>query len=1251
MSRLAKRLGLALLLILTLLALVLAGATLYAASRDNDDWRDILEYWVARETGTRLTIAGDFSFVPSWHPTLTAGNVTLEGGDPTQPEPLLSLGRLEISASLKDLLRGVVHVERLRLADGTFHIRLHPEDPRGEAPGAERRSIPLVLGDAEFDDVHFIVHPTGGGRSTELSLDRFTVAEQSAQGPLSVEGKGLLNGYPLSIDGRLGPIAEFLKPTRPYDIDLAVELAEAKSILKGTVADPIKGQGVSLEFSVHLDELAEFLRLFYHQLPPIGSLAGEGRLSGDFDRLSLQAASLSVGDDAGTRADVRGEIADVTHFKGVDLHVEADLRNGEPWQLVLAPKLPSIHTAHVKGHLTDAAGRLGVEGLDLRVGGKKFAAEITGRVGNLQADGPFPVADLDLSLSAQTQDLSIWSKLAGRALPPAGPLTLSARIGDRDGAPRLEDVDLQLGPAAPSLARLTGRIDRITPEARPPVSGVEMKLVLDAPRLSDLTGFAEKPGRDFGPVVGSGSLSDKGGSLNLAAIDIQLGKGREIVRVTGRVDDLVAFRGVELAGDITLSELSVLDPLVGRELPALGPVKGTFRMDDRDGVLRADPLDFHIGSRETAWIDLTGHIDDVVHFRKLDLNADVSLQNLTDLAPLVGRDLPSIGPVRGVATLTGSEKALALTKIECTLGQPGHDWVRVTGTVGDLVSMREVDLTADLVLDRLPVLAPLVGRDLPDIGPVKGSFQVEDSDGVLAASAIHVAVGSQKTMWLQLSGGIGDLLKLSQVEIAGEARVAALPHLDPLVGHPLPDLGPFQATAQLTDRDGSLGVDGLQIEGGRKGLFSVRLSGDVSDLRALNDIQLDLALSAKDLAGLSGVLDRALPPTGPVDLTARLIRSKEDLQLQGAKLAIGRSRIEGSARYVDAAPRPRFTAKLHAPFLDMRDLGLGWKAPPGQATGDPAAPEAGATGKGEPQYKRRWLFGSERFPLHRLRTFDLDGEIRINHLAAFRESLDEVAVSTQIEGGRLEAHLTGHLVHAGSQKASMVVDAREEEAAISLDYTATDWNLGTFSQERGVEDVQKGRLDAKLNLTGHGDSLRELAASLNGEATIAVTDGQLRGRRLNLLAEGLATKLFLDVGHKSTPVDCAAAHFKATNGRVVSPAIAMETDRVTIIGRGFIDFREEKLHIVFDPKPRHPSLFSLQVPVMITGTFAKPVVKTGTWETLLKKVAEAAGLALIDPLAAVLPFVDLGLSNHHACEKLLHESGLSPPESEKKSLE
>ena len=83
---------------------------------------------------------------------------------------------------------------------------------------------------------------------------------------------------------------------------------------------------------------------------------------GDFDQLVLRDFSLAVGDEKRNRADVSGKVADLTRWKGVDLQVKADLRDGEPWRPLLDPKFPVIDTAHVKGRLTDAAGRLGSRG-------------------------------------------------------------------------------------------------------------------------------------------------------------------------------------------------------------------------------------------------------------------------------------------------------------------------------------------------------------------------------------------------------------------------------------------------------------------------------------------------------------------------------------------------------------------------------------------------------------------------------------------------------------------------------------------------------------------------------------------------------------------------------------------------------------------------------------------------------------------------------------------------------------------------
>lgn len=1245
MKRYVKRLRIVFFLMLTLFAVGMAGVTLYLVTLDDDGWQGILTYWVERETGKRLTIAGDFSFTLSWHPMLTAEDVRLDGGEPSKPLPILSLGRLEVTASLSDLFRRVVHIERLRLRNGTFHIRLPPGDSKSEQPAASDSSlVPLLLSDAELDQVRMIVHPAGGRRSTRLTVDRFTVKEESAEGPLSLTGKGLLNGYPFSLYGRLGPINEFLNPTRPYDVELSAELAEGTTTIKGTLSDPINGKGAKLRFSVHLEELSEIFGIFYHKLPSIGPLEAKGILAGDFNRLGMEDFSLSAGDDQRGRVQLSGNVTDLTHAKGVHLYVEADLLDGERWRPVLGPKLPSIHTVSVRGQLADADGLLGIEGLELSVHAEKFAADLTGRIRDIQAKGALPFAGLELAVSAQTEDLSVWSKLVGHTLPPVGPLALQARLHDRGGAPALEELDLHLGRGKSRYAGLTGHIDRIAPKARPPISGVELSLVLDAPLLSDLTGFAAKGDKNLGPVVGSANLSDTDGSLGFRSIDITLGKLPETVRLTGRVDDLVDLRQVELTADIALANLSALNPLVGRELPAMGPVKGTLRMDDRDGTLQANPIDVCIGSRETNWIELTGHIADVGHFRNLDLNADVSLKNLTDIASLFGRELPSIGPVRGVATLSGSEKTVELTKLNFTMGRPGHDRVEVTGTVGDLVSWHGVDLEAQVHLRRLPILTPLVGHELPDVGPVHGHFKVEDLEGVLSANYINVALGTRKTAWLNLTGRIGKLFELRDVDLKAEAGTTALP----LVGRRLPDLGPITASASISDGDTSLGIDGLRIEGGRQGRFTVSVAGGVGDIRNLRDIQVDVALFAKDLADISEIIKRPLSPVGPVNLKARLAGSKQSLHLSGLELTVAQSRIKGDVHYVKNGPRPRLTAQLESPFLAVKDLGLGGKA---TTPGDPQGTEAPAGDKKEkaPVERRRWVFGNEQLPLDSLKWLDLDGKIQIDHVAAYGEDLDELAVRVQLEDGRLETNLAGKLSGGGSQTTNLVVDARDEEADVTLTLDATDWDLGIFSRKHGVEAIQEGRLDAKVDLTARGDSLRQFVASLNGEATLAVRDGQLKGRSINLLAQGLVTnlfanellpRLFLSSQRRSTPVTCAASHFKAANGYVASPAIAMETDEVTILGRGFIDFRDEKLHLVFDPKPKKPALFSLRAPIMITGTFANPVVVTGSMKMLLEKVAAAIGFALIDPLAALIPFGELGLGDHCSCKNVLHESGL-----------
>ena len=101
------------------------------------------------------------------------------------------------------------------------------------------------------------------------------------------------------------------------------------------------------------------------------------------------------------------------------------------------------------------------------------------------------------------------------------------------------------------------------------------------------------------------------------------------------------------------------------------------------------------------------------------------------------------------------------------------------------------------------------------------------------------------------------------------------------------------------------------------------------------------------------------------------------------------------------------------------------------------------------------------------------------------------------------------------------------------------------------------------------------------------------------------------------------------------PEIAViDTPDTTLIVDGRISLGDERLGLVLTAKPRDASALALRSPVRVEGTFAKPAVKLDSGAIGLR-LAAAAALASVAPLAGLLALADVGDSERAVCEQAL----------------
>jgi AsmA family protein len=134
-----------------------------------------------------------------------------------------------------------------------------------------------------------------------------------------------------------------------------------------------------------------------------------------------------------------------------------------------------------------------------------------------------------------------------------------------------------------------------------------------------------------------------------------------------------------------------------------------------------------------------------------------------------------------------------------------------------------------------------------------------------------------------------------------------------------------------------------------------------------------------------------------------------------------------------------------------------------------------------------------------------------------------------------------------------------------------------------------------------------------------------------------ALSLNLSGDTSNTNLRCAVASFDTRNGVMTSKQFLIDTDPVRVDGGGTINLGDESLDMQMQGKPKSFQLLRLRAPITLTGSLGHPKlgVKAGA-------IAAQGGIALalgfINPLAAVLAFVDPGLTKDANCGPLLADA-------------
>ena len=426
----------------------------------------------------------------------------------------------------------------------------------------------------------------------------------------------------------------------------------------------------------------------------------------------------------------------------------------------------------------------------------------------------------------------------------------------------------------------------------------------------------------------------------------------------------------------------------------------------------------------------------------------------------------------------------------------------------------------------------------------------------------------------------------------------------------------------------------------RAGATRITAKGAVPRPFDLGRFQANFTASGPDLADLYDLIGVPLPNTPPYRLSGRLSREARVWKVNGLGGRVGDSDMAGDLSVDTAGARPFLRGGLRSKLLDFDDAAAIFGGAPARGPGETAS--EGQKAVGQQMAAQHRMLPDATLKVDRIRAMDADVKYSAASVRARRLPLRAAAVHIKLNNGLLVADPLRFDLAQGAIAGMARLDARKATPVSTIDVRIARARIEQVVPIRvGGGLPLTGGLVGRIKLTGAGASVREAAGNANGEALVVVPGGEIRAAFAELMGinvtKGLGLLLAKD--QSKTDLRCAVAHFQARGGVLTADRIVFDTEPVLGTGAGQIDLRSEQLDLRITGHPKQARLIRLMAPVTIRGPISSPKFGVEPGRAIAQGGIAAALATLVTPLAAVLPFVDLGLAKDASCGALIAEAG------------
>ena len=415
------------------------------------------------------------------------------------------------------------------------------------------------------------------------------------------------------------------------------------------------------------------------------------------------------------------------------------------------------------------------------------------------------------------------------------------------------------------------------------------------------------------------------------------------------------------------------------------------------------------------------------------------------------------------------------------------------------------------------------------------------------------------------------------------------------------------------------------------GRASLLFNGSVIDALSLGGLSGRFSLKGPSLAAVGDPVGVTLPTTGAFRSDGMVVKQGNTWRVTVDDATVGASRLNGAFTYQAGLAVPTLSGRLGGTRLLLADLGpvvgttpalaSAKAAEQGDVVGKPLANTAKTKGK---------VLPDRPFDLAALRVMDANVLIDIRDVdlnTSLLEPLRPLRAHLLLTGGVLTITDIEARTAEGRLMGSLRLDGRAANALWDTDLRWDGVRLERWlklARAEGAPPYVSGRLDGRAKLRGQGRSTAEILASLKGTVRSQLRDGAISHLVIEAAGIDIAESVgVLFKGDDSLKVQCAVADLVADGGVLRPRVMVIDTPDSAVLVDGSLSLATEVMDLRAVVSPKDFSPLSLRTPLLVRGSFANPQVSLDKGP-LGRKLATAALLALVSPLAGLIPLLDPG---------------------------